>query len=61
MIDNRGFEGSPGLDVYRAFEDGNVVVVTGEGQARHRLNGPCPFAFNDLFTCRGDRIERIDS
>jgi hypothetical protein len=36
-------------------------MVTGEGRGRHRVSGPFRFAFNDLFTFRGDRIERIDS
>jgi ketosteroid isomerase-like protein len=60
-IENPEFDGSPDLDVQRVFEDGNVVVVTGEGQGRHRVNGPFRFAFNSLFTFRGDRIERVDS
>lgn len=60
-IENPEFEGSPVLDVHRVFEDGNVVVITGEGQGHHRTNGPFRFAFNDLFTFRGERIERVDS
>lgn len=43
------------------IEDGNVVVVTGESLGRHRVNGPFRFAFNNLFTFRGDRIQRVDS
>ena len=60
-IENPEFDGSPDLEVHRTLEDGNVVVSTGEGRGRHRLSGPFRFAFNDLFTFRDDRIERVDS
>jgi ketosteroid isomerase-like protein len=60
-IENPEFEGRPDLVVDRTFEDGNVVVVTGEGRGVHRTHGPFRFAFNDLFTFRGDRIRRVDS
>ena len=38
-IENHEFEGSPELTVDRALEDGDIVVVTGEGPGRHRVNG----------------------
>lgn len=60
-IENPEFDGSPDLDAQRVFEDGNVVVVTGEGRGRHRVHGPFRFACNSLFTFKGDRIERVDS
>jgi ketosteroid isomerase-like protein len=55
------FEGKPILSVDRVFEDGDVVIVTGEGTGNHREAGPFRFAYNDLFTFRGDLIERVDS
>lgn len=60
-IENDQFEGSPELTVDRTLEDANVVVVTGEGRGTHRVRGPFRFAYNDLFTFRDARIERIDS
>jgi ketosteroid isomerase-like protein len=60
-IENPAFEGRPELTVERLLEDGDVVVVTGEGRGRHREHGPFRFAYNDLFTFAGDRIARIDS
>lgn len=60
-IENDEFEGSPELAVDRTLEDGDVVVVTGEGTGRHRVHGPFRFAYTDLFTFRGARIERVDS
>ncbi len=60
-IENDEFEGSPELSVDRVFEDGNVVVITGEGKGAHKQHGPFRFAYNDLFTFAGDRIERVDS
>ena len=60
-IENEQFEGKPQLVVDRTFEDGNVVVVTGEGRGVHRESGDFRFAFNDLFTFRDGLIERVDS
>jgi ketosteroid isomerase-like protein len=60
-IENPAFEGSPLLVVDRTFEDGDVVVTTGEGRGRHREAGPFRFGFSDLFTFRGDLIARVDS
>ena len=60
-IENPDFEGSPLLTVDRVLEDGNVVVVTGEGGGSHREHGPFRFAYNDLFTFRDGLIERVDS
>ena len=40
---------------------GRVVVVTGTGQGCHREAGPFRFAYNDLFTFRGDLIAQVDS
>ena len=55
------FEGKPILSVDRVFEDGNVVIVTGEGTANQREGALFRFVYNDLFTFRGDLIERVDS
>src|SRR5688572_15544457 len=60
-IENPAFEGSPVLDVERTIEAGDVVVVTGVGQGHHREEGGFRFAYNDLFTFRGDLIAQVDS
>lgn len=60
-IENPAFEGSPVLEVDRTIEAGDVVVVTGVGQGRHREAGSFRFAFNDLFTFRGGLIAQVDS
>ena len=60
-IENPAFTGSPELDVQRVYEDGPVVVTTGEGRGTSVDNGPFRFAFNDLFTFRDGRIARVDS
>lgn len=60
-IENPGFSGSPELDVHRTYEDGPVVITTGEGRGNSVEHGPVRFAFNDLFTFRGGRIARVDS
>jgi uncharacterized protein len=60
-IEGEDFEGKPILSVDRVFEDGDVVIVTGEGTGNHREAGPFRFVYNDLFTFRGDLIERVDS
>jgi ketosteroid isomerase-like protein len=60
-IENPGFSGSPELDVRRVYEDGPVVVTTGEGRGTSVEHGPFRFAFNDLFTFRDGRIARVDS
>ncbi len=60
-IENPAFEGSPDLTVDRTIQAGDVVVVTGTGHGRHREAGPFRFAYNDLFTFRGDLIAQVDS
>jgi len=60
-IENPGFTGSPVLDVQRVYEDGPVVVTTGEGRGVSVSHGPFLFAFNDLFTFRAGFIARVDS
>lgn len=60
-IENPAFEGSPELTVDRTIEAGDVIVVTGTGQGRHRDHGPFHFAYNDLFTFNGDLITQVDS
>ncbi|GIM93398.1 nuclear transport factor 2 family protein [Paractinoplanes toevensis] len=60
-IENPGFNGSPELDVQRVYEDGPVVVTTGEGRGTSVEHEPFRFAFNDLFTFRDGRIARVDS
>lgn len=58
---NPAFTGSPALDVQRVFQDGPVVVATGEGSGVIRDHGPFRFAFNDLFTFRDGLVARVDS
>jgi ketosteroid isomerase-like protein len=60
-IENPTFEGSPELTVERTIGAGDVVVVTGTGRGTHRENGSFRFAYNDLFTFRGDLIAQVDS
>ncbi|GAB7036773.1 MULTISPECIES: nuclear transport factor 2 family protein [Catenuloplanes] len=60
-IENPGFSGSPVLDVRRVHEAGEAVVVLGEGRGVSVEHGPFRFAFNDVFTFRGDLIARVDS
>lgn len=60
-IANPAFEGRPQLTVERTVDAGDVMVVTGTGAGRHRETGPFRFAFNDLFTFRGDLIAQVDS
>lgn len=60
-IENPGFTGRPELEVQRVYEDGPVVVTTGEGRSVSVEHGPIRFAFNDLFTFRDGLIARVDS
>ena len=60
-IEAPGFTGRPELDVHRVYEDGPVVVTTGEGRGASVDHGPFRFAFNDLFTFRDGLIARVDS
>jgi len=60
-IENPAFSGSPELDVHRIFEDGPVVITTGEGRGTTVEHGAFRFAFNDLFTFRDGLIQRVDS
>jgi uncharacterized protein YndB with AHSA1/START domain/ketosteroid isomerase-like protein len=60
-IENPAFTGRPELDVHRVYEDGPVVVTTGEGRGVSVEHGPFRFAFSDLFTFRDGLIARVDS
>ena len=60
-IENPGFAGRPELDVQRVYEDGPVVITTGEGVGTSVEHGRFHFAFNDLFTFRDGLIARVDS
>jgi ketosteroid isomerase-like protein len=60
-IENPAFTGSPELDVHRVFEDGPVVITTGEGRGATVEHGPFRFAFNDVFSFRDGLIARVDS
>jgi ketosteroid isomerase-like protein len=60
-IEGEGFEGRPVLTVDRTYEDGDVVIITGEGRGSHREQGPFSFVFTDLFTFRDGLIAQVDS
>ena len=60
-IENEAFQGNPKLTVDRAVEDGDTVVITGEGEGVHREQGPFRFAFATVFGFRGLLIDRVDS
>lgn len=60
-IENPAFDGSPELSVDRTIDAGDVIVVTGVGIGHHRESGRFRFAYNDIFTFRGDLIARVDS
>lgn len=60
-IGSPAFTGSPDLDVHRVFEDGEVVITTGEGRATTADHAPFHFAFSDLFTFQNNQIAKVDS
>ena len=60
-IENPAFEGSPELSVDRTIDAGEVIVITGIGAGHHRESGRFRFAYNDIFTFRGDLIAQVDS
>ncbi len=60
-IENPAFTGSPELIEERVFEDGPVVILTGEGRGATHEHGPFRFAFSDYFTFRDGLIARVDS
>ncbi|GAA2085155.1 nuclear transport factor 2 family protein [Aeromicrobium tamlense] len=60
-IENPDFEGSPELTVDRAFEAGDVFILTGTGVGHHKQAGRFAFVYSDLFTFRGDLIAEVES
>lgn len=60
-IENPAFTGCPELHVQRVYEDGPIVIITGEGRGTSIEHGLFRFAFNDLFTFRNGLIARVDS
>lgn len=60
-IENPAFTGHPELAVHRVYEDGNVVITTGEGQAMSADHATFRFAFNDIFRFDAGLIARVDS
>jgi ketosteroid isomerase-like protein len=60
-IENEAFVGRPTLVVDRVVEEGDVVVAVGTGEASFRDGGTHHFAYCDVFTFRGDLIERVES
>jgi uncharacterized protein len=60
-IENEDFVGSPTLTVDRMVEDEDTVVAIGAGASTHRSGQTHRFAFCDVFTFVGDRIDRVES
>jgi ketosteroid isomerase-like protein len=60
-IENPAFEGSPVLDVDRLVEEGDTLVVIGEGQGTQAGGEGFRFAFCTVFTFSGDLIARVES
>ena len=60
-IENPAMEGRPKLVIDRLVEEGETVVAIGTGEGRHREAGPFRFAYCDVFTFRGDLIQRVES
>ncbi|MCE0539321.1 nuclear transport factor 2 family protein [Kineosporia rhizophila] len=60
-IENPAFAGSPELLVERTIEAADAVICLGAGVGFLREAGPFRFAFNDVFTFRGDLISQVDS
>jgi ketosteroid isomerase-like protein len=60
-IENEAFEGRPTLRVDRLVEGPDAIVAIGDGEARFRTGQIHRFAFCDVFTFRGELIERVES
>ena len=60
-IENEDFEGSPSLAIDRMFEEDDVVIAVGEGEASRRDGQRFRFAFCDIFTFREALIARVES
>ena len=60
-IENPDFEGTPTLTEDRVVEEGDTVVVVGQGRGTHKVDGPFRFAFCTVFTFESDLIGRVES
>ena len=60
-IENPDFSGSPTLEVSRLIEEGDTVVAIGEGSGTRRGGETHRFAYCDVFTFRGELINRVES
>lgn len=60
-IENEEFVGSPTLTVDRVIEEGDTVVAIGNGEATHKSGEARRFAFCDVFTFAGERVNRVES
>lgn len=60
-IEGEGFTGSPQLQIDRMIEEGESVVAVGTGQGTLVNGEPFRFAYCDVFTFRGDLIQRVES
>jgi uncharacterized protein len=60
-IENEEFVGSPTLTIDRLIEEGDAVVAIGEGEATQKSGERHRFAYCDVFTFTGDKINRVES
>jgi len=60
-IVGEGFEDQPRLVIDRLVEEGEIVVAIGTGEGRRTDGGVHRFAYADVFTFRGDLIQRVES
>jgi ketosteroid isomerase-like protein len=60
-IEGEGFTGSPTLHLDRLIEEGDSVGAVGTGQGTLANGDPFRFAYCDVFTFRGDLIQRVES
>lgn len=60
-IENDEFVGSPILHVDRVVEEADTVVAIGAGETTHVSGEVRRFAYCDVFTFAGERIQRVES
>lgn len=60
-IENPEFAGSPTLHLDRLVEEGDTVVAIGTGSGTQQTGETHRFAYCDVFTFTGDRINRVES
>ena len=60
-IENEAFEGHPVINLERFIEEGDCLVVTGNGTATRKGGEKLSFAFSEVFTFSGDLVSRLDT